>query len=99
MATTSPNRVGRVRERLAALLEEAIPTATFDPADLDSQIPIYANPKWDCCSWYGDGKDRETGLGVHVSSWNTMTECVRRGITVSQDPHHPSRFAWDVYAN
>ena len=96
MATTRPDTVGKIRYLLAELLEAVIPTVTFLPEDLNSQIPIYANPIWDCCSWYGTGKDKETGLGVRVSSWDTMTKCVRNGIEVTQD--RDSSFVWDIFS-
>jgi hypothetical protein len=95
MATTKDNRVGRTRERLARLLNEAIPTAMFAPEGLNSKTPIYATPQWDCCSWYGDGTDRATGINVHVASWSTMRECVRYGIEVFQDDGISQR-SWEV---
>jgi hypothetical protein len=96
MATTRKDRVGRVRERLAAMLDEL--GFDVDPSDLDSQYPVYATAQWDCCSWSGRGYSRaikqkyglsENGSGnlVHFASWSTMTECVRKGITVSKEDH------------
>lgn len=95
MATTKANKVGRIRDRLADLLNEAIPTAQFEPEWLDSQIPYYATVQFDACSWYGDGTDKDTGLNAHVASWDTMRECVRYGIEVSESGR--GRFDWDIY--
>lgn len=94
MATTKSNKVGKIRIKLALLLEDAIPTVQFEPWDLRSQIPVYASALWDCCSWSGDGKDDKTGLTVHVASWDTMTECVRDGIAVTQN----GPFSWDIHS-
>lgn len=81
MATTNTNRVGVIRIKLAALLEAE--GFTVYPEDLNSQVPVYANPKWDCCSWYGRGKKGEAD--VSFASWDTMRECVRDGIFVWKD--------------
>ena len=79
MATTKQNRIGKTRKRLAALIEEAIPGISLQPEEINSQIPIYASQKWDCCSWYAFGD--LNGLTVAISSWDTMSNCVSRGIT------------------
>jgi hypothetical protein len=92
MATTRRDRVGRVRERLAALISEAT-GCTVRPEDLSSQIPHYASPKWDCCSWDGEGTN-SLGLPVHYSSWDTMTECVRNGIDVTKE----DAFQYEIHA-
>jgi hypothetical protein len=82
------HEVGRVREKLAALLlAEGI---DIDPYALRWQDGAYATAQWDCCKWFGDGKsvgraDRPDGFSVHVSSWDTMTECARYGIDLSHD--------------
>lgn len=82
------NEIGRVREKLAALLlAEGI---DIDPYDLRWQDGAYATVHWDCCKWYGEGKsigraDCPDGFSVHVSSWSTMTECARYGIELSHD--------------
>lgn len=82
------NKVGRVREKLAALLlAEGI---DIDPRDLSWQDGAYATVQWDCAKWFGDGKsvgrsDCPDGFSVRISSWSTMTECARYGIDLSHD--------------
>lgn len=92
MATTKRDRVGRVREKLSALLDAV--GIEIQPENLSSQIPVYATAQWDCCSWYGDGYSRtireqfalpDDGPGnmIHVFSYDTMTMCARYGIELS----------------
>jgi hypothetical protein len=93
VATTRRDRVGRIREVLADLLNEEVPYGYFRADRLDSQVPVYATPQWDCCSWYGDGVDLRNGMNIHVASWSTMSRCVQRGIEVLQ----LDTFSWDVF--
>ncbi len=83
MATTKNNQIGRIRTKLATLLKSTIPGLEIDPIDINSQVPMYASAIFDCCSWYAVGK--RNGMDVNISSWNTMTECVRRGISIVVD--------------
>lgn len=82
------DQIGRVREKLAALLlAEGI---DIDPFNLMWQDGAYATAHWDCCKWSGHGvslgrDDCPAGISVHVSSWDTMTECARYGIELSHD--------------
>lgn len=82
MATTKSNKIGRIRIKLAEMLNELFPEWHFEPEDLWSQTPIYATKQFDCCRWGANGaiKDKPH-LGVSISSWNTMTECVKSGIS------------------
>jgi hypothetical protein len=90
MATTNRLAIGRTRTKLARLLNEALAETLaihqqeFRPGDLHSQIPVYATPQWDCCSWYGDS-DGQGPIRIHVSCWATMGECVKCGIDASAD--------------
>jgi hypothetical protein len=81
MATTHEGRIGKTRWKLAALLMEAIPGSYFEPHRLNSQYPAWASAQGGACSWYGDGLLSD-GRGVHVYSWDTMTDCVRYGIEI-----------------
>lgn len=84
MATTRPNKIGATRKKLARMLEESMPGLKVDPAELNSQIPVYASPEWDCCSWYGRGLFN--GIPFELASWRTMTDCVKNGnITIRED--------------
>ena len=93
MAITRRDRVGRTRERLAELLNVAIPDAEFYPEDLRSNNPYYSSRYFDGCSWDGDGRRLTDGLGIHVSSWSTMRECVRYGLDVGMED---GPFSWAV---
>lgn len=90
MATTKPGRVGRIRERLAELLNEALaePLAeqghVFQPWDLNSNDASLT--RCGHCSWDGFSSG-PSPLRLHVSSWDTMRRCVRYGIAVTQDDH------------
>jgi hypothetical protein len=76
---------------MAKLLERSVSGLVVNPADLWSQIPAYATAQWDCCSWGGDGY--LCGVRVSLSSWNTMTECLRNGIDVSVDVNGRSTYS------
>lgn len=92
--------LGRVRIALARLL--AAQGIEVDPANLWCQQGAYRSPKWDLARWGGDGVwagnpynltdpihgSPCVGSQVHVSSWSTMTECVRYGIEVSPDRYN-----------
>lgn len=84
MATTLNNKVGTIRTKLAAMLSEQMQNVEVPPEKLNSQIPKLASIVWDCCSWDGWGIDKATKMNVHIYSWNTMSDCVKRGIIVSK---------------
>ena len=73
---------GRVRVRLAERLYEH--GIEVDPADLVTQEGDYRKNTWDLCRWctYNARKD---GFVANVHSYDTMTECARRGITLAHD--------------
>ncbi len=85
-----------MRERLAVLLcREGFAVTEYD------LIPVTGYWKRaDVYRWESVGAKRNAdpmnGLGVTIVSWDTMTECVRNGITVAQDPQSPWWF--DVHA-
>ena len=74
-------RVGRIRVRLAALLEEAIPRARFDPKDLRGGWHTPEGAR----SWWVDGRNRVTGELVYAWGSQTMTQCVQSGIYATQN--------------
>jgi hypothetical protein len=53
-------------------------TWVVDPFALLTQIPIYASPGFDCCSWDADFPVRGGG-SYHIYSWDTMGEIVKSG--------------------
>jgi hypothetical protein len=76
-------RIGRTRHRLAEMLSEAL-GEYVDPADIWSQSGAYRTQvKHDALVW---------GVGVRIGSWDTMTDCVKRGFTVTHKggPHQPT---------
>jgi hypothetical protein len=96
MATTKRNRVGRIRERLAIVILEALGEGySLDAADLHSNIPLYARKQFDGCSWHGRGK-MPNSLPFHVYSWSTMRECARNGISMSREG--PGGYDIEVFA-
>lgn len=70
---------------MAALLCKEIPGFYIDPGDLWTQIPVYATPQWDCCSWGGWGYLNGSPIKISVSCWDTMTACLKHGISVNVD--------------
>ena len=85
MATTLNNKVGVTRIKLASLLTEALSGVEVLPEKLNSNFPWLSNVRNDGCSWDGWGRNKATGLEVHIYSWDTMTECVEFGIVVEKD--------------
>jgi len=82
---------GRIRERIAALLAEK--GLIVSPYDLWVQEGGYRHRHWDLARWgtnharWKDSRDpdgNERKHDVHVSSWSTMTECVRWGIEIGK---------------
>lgn len=77
--------VGRTRERLAEMLNEALKLEGADciaPEDLHRTNP-YHRCYEDTCAW--DCYYTQGGLRRHVYSWATMTHCVKHGITPEFD--------------
>ena len=93
MAITFSNKVGKIRIRLAKVLNAYFPDYEFLPEDLDSNIPIYASAMYDCCSWTGVGKlKRNPNVSLVVHSWDTMTKICKNGIdSIDKDG--------EIYAN
>lgn len=81
MVTTSPRRIGRTRKKLARMIQQAVPGSEVFPEDLDSQIPVYASAYFDGCSW--SGMILVEGIRRTITSWDTMTKCVRNDFTLS----------------
>ena len=73
---------GRIRIKLAKMLETAIPGATFQPSRLyRHQSREILNG---LASWDGLGIDAK-GVTRSVCSWDSMTNCVRYGFDIIHD--------------
>lgn len=78
--------IGKTRIALARLLEEklraseSLPLLSIEPEDLWIQEGAYRNSNWDLARWGCDV--RFSGKYFKVYSWDTMTECVKKGIEV-----------------
>ena len=100
MAIRNDRRIGRIRFKLARMLAEQFPELKssyrqremngetprkcVDPFLLTPQIPVYASPKFDCCSWDADLPLREHG-SYHVYSWDKMGDLVRHGFDFTKE--------------
>jgi hypothetical protein len=95
MAIRNDSRIGRTRLKLARMLTERFPelAATYgddgfkqiiDPFLLQSQIPIYASPQFDCCKWDANLPLKAHGF-YHVYSWSTMGDLVRHGFDFTKE--------------
>jgi hypothetical protein len=98
MANPRDKRIGRTRLKLAAMITEAFPELEakyvdirgrlnrfiVDPYLLTPQIPTYASPKFDCCSWDANLPLKVGGF-YHVYSWDRMGELVRLGFDYDKD--------------
>jgi hypothetical protein len=83
---------GMVKQKLALLLVEALSdknSIDFDPNKLQLQRPTMNN---DCANWCCTVPTL-SGIGIEVFGWNTMTECVKYGLSLSN-----TRGFNDVYA-
>jgi hypothetical protein len=78
----SRRKVGRTRERLAEVILRDL-GLVVDPADLWMQEGFYRSRYHDLARWGSydahDPKD-PPAIKTHIASWDTMTECVRRGV-------------------
>jgi hypothetical protein len=78
-------RPGRLRRRLAELLEAAGFDVNAD--ELDTQQGAYR--KMDGARWFGYCYRDERK--IYIFSWDTMADCIKYGITVG-DLEYPNRY-------
>ena len=90
-------RVGKTQSRLCDLLLDAFPEGELglSPEDIIPERGYWTHRHQDVQRWQAYGDDRR-GHSVYMSSWNTMTECVRRGIRVFKSKDGVS--IYDVYS-
>lgn len=85
----SPNArtPGRVRIRLAELLEAAMPQLTVNPVDLyDARGSYRTSARADAPRWEGYARLKELpNVVVSLRSYSTMESCVRHGVDCSFD--------------
>lgn len=96
MANWKDRRIGKTRLRLARRLTETFPeletpyvmangeTRIVDPLELTPQIPVYASPMYDCCSWDAN-LPLKNGGSYHVYSWDAMGILTRLGFDYTKD--------------
>lgn len=73
---------GRVKVRLAEMLRAA--GFYLEPDDLEDSKGYWRMPQQDVMRW--DAWAFSGGRTVHICSWSTMSDCVRRGIDdIEQD--------------
>lgn len=83
---------GRVKQKLAILLVDALSqkgAIPFDANKLKLQRPTLS---CDCANWYCSVPTKY-GISISVYGWNSMTECVRNGLSLSKD-----KSFYDAYA-
>lgn len=80
-------RFGKTRTKLAIVLgtklreSENLPRLSIEPEDFWIQQGAYRHATWDLARW-GVDIHCEGGKYLKVYSWDTMTDCVRYGITI-----------------
>jgi len=72
-------KVGKTKQRMAKMLSEQLGT-TIDPNDFWAN---YNAEKVGCARW--GVWAIINGESVHVYSWDTMTECVKKGFVFSKE--------------
>lgn len=81
--TRTNHHVGRVRIRLAAML--AAHGYTVAPEDLHPQLGAWrTDVRLDVCRWEATVTDA-AGVTWMVQCWDTMSACVRYGVTTAPD--------------
>jgi hypothetical protein len=81
----TPNR--RMGEGKIALKVEALLDAEgFTVDSFWFQLGGYRTAMWDLASWGAQGywKDMPAGFKTSVHSWDTMTQCTKRGIRIDR---------------
>lgn len=77
----------RISERLAEMLTAALqPDRALVASDFWIQQGAYRHKTWDLARW--GAWVRVKGATRSVCSWDTMTACVRKGISVSNEGHY-----------
>lgn len=86
---------GRIKTKMAQRLSEELTKKegfqiTIDPEDLWTQQGDYRKATWDLARWGALKKTvNPKGINLHFSihSWDTMTECLKKGFTVEGPGH------------
>lgn len=87
--------VGKTRIKLAKLIEK-LTGCLVEPHRILRTNPYHR--KWeDCCAWdcWATRPGAQPQM-VHIYSWDTMTECVQRGIVLVYAPDHHSYDKFDM---
>ena len=89
---------GRLKVRLAEMLNECMPGWTFSPWDI--RVPEgYYRSSWQvgCYRWEArgasdgtcDGHGHKGAMNAYISSFSTITDCVRYGFVGGRESHWP----------
>lgn len=83
----SAKKPGRIKQRLIKLLENTFTDVCFDVSTLFDASGWYrTSVQADTYRWEAHGTLREhPNINVVVYSYDTMTNCLRRGITYTRD--------------
>ncbi len=85
----------RTSDRLIALLERE----GFRDVEIYAAKGHYrSSPYADVVRWEGYAKHGESGCAWNIYSWDTMTECVKRGVTVSEKDRGTCGIGFEVFA-
>lgn len=82
-AFQSNRRVGKIRTKLAEMIEKYLPGITVYPEDLMQQNPQFSRPEVDACTWDAWGTNA-AGHKIHFYSWSTMGRIVKAGNLVAR---------------
>jgi hypothetical protein len=75
---------GKIKVKLTEMLQAI--GVSVSPYDLWVQQGVYRSIQWDCARWGGHNATYNNQR-LQLTSWDTMTSCVRYGITIScRDP-------------
>lgn len=70
---------GKIRKKLAGLLSEALPDVNIKPEELYVQPYSESSRKAGSCLWFALSTFK-SGQKCEILSWNTMKDCVDRGV-------------------
>lgn len=89
MRRKNQNNPGRIRQKLSELLAKH--GIECSPYDLWTQEGAYRSWKWDLARWGAHNcrwlDQTKTQSSFSIYSWDTMTNCIKKGISFDPDQH------------